>query len=109
MFWGIICGIMHAFFVSAAKDFRAVQKKVAELIKERILVGHALHNDLKVFHICFVVLLVVELENWPWDFDLDCLFSTGITTNASEEGPAGYLRVSTLSQVSVFPPLATMA
>ncbi|EOY13138.1 Polynucleotidyl transferase isoform 2 [Theobroma cacao] len=30
-----------------AKDFRAVQKKVAELIKGRILVGHALHNDLK--------------------------------------------------------------
>ncbi|XVF04291.1 hypothetical protein REPUB_Repub05bG0069700 [Reevesia pubescens] len=35
------------FFVSAAKDFWAVQKKVAELIKGRILVGHALHNDLK--------------------------------------------------------------
>lgn len=31
-----------------AKDFRSVQKKVAELIKGRILVGHALHNDLKV-------------------------------------------------------------
>ncbi|XVE50165.1 hypothetical protein DITRI_Ditri01bG0140200 [Diplodiscus trichospermus] len=30
-----------------AKDFQAVQKKVAELIKGRILVGHALHNDLK--------------------------------------------------------------
>ncbi|KAL5738137.1 hypothetical protein ACOSP7_030898 [Xanthoceras sorbifolium] len=31
-----------------AKDFRAVQKKVAELIDRRVLVGHALHNDLKV-------------------------------------------------------------
>lgn len=30
-----------------AKDFPAVQKKVAELIKGRILVGHALRNDLK--------------------------------------------------------------
>ncbi|XP_010260376.1 PREDICTED: RNA exonuclease 4 isoform X2 [Nelumbo nucifera] len=30
-----------------AKDFQAVQKKVAELIKGRILVGHALRNDLK--------------------------------------------------------------
>ncbi|KAI4333617.1 hypothetical protein L6164_018401 [Bauhinia variegata] len=29
------------------KDFWMVQKKVAELIKGRILVGHALHNDLK--------------------------------------------------------------
>ncbi|KAK4794780.1 hypothetical protein SAY86_012774 [Trapa natans] len=31
-----------------AKDFRIVQKKVAEIIKGRILVGHALHNDFKV-------------------------------------------------------------
>ncbi|KAL5565328.1 hypothetical protein UlMin_028492 [Ulmus minor] len=31
-----------------AKDFREVQKKVAELIKGKILVGHALRNDLKV-------------------------------------------------------------
>ncbi|XP_020598179.1 RNA exonuclease 4-like, partial [Phalaenopsis equestris] len=31
-----------------AKEFSAVQKKVSELIKGRILVGHALHNDLKV-------------------------------------------------------------
>ncbi|KAG9158882.1 hypothetical protein Leryth_022433 [Lithospermum erythrorhizon] len=30
-----------------AKNFNVVQKKVAELIKGRILVGHALHNDLK--------------------------------------------------------------
>ncbi|XP_028548944.1 RNA exonuclease 4 isoform X2 [Dendrobium catenatum] len=31
-----------------AKEFSTVQKKVAEAIKGRILVGHALHNDLKV-------------------------------------------------------------
>ncbi|KAL5151526.1 RNA exonuclease 4 [Glycine soja] len=31
-----------------AKDFWAAQKKVAELINGRILVGHALSNDLKV-------------------------------------------------------------
>nr|XP_027064143.1 RNA exonuclease 4-like [Coffea arabica] len=30
-----------------AKDFISVQRKVAELLKGRILVGHALHNDLK--------------------------------------------------------------
>lgn len=30
-----------------AKDFRVVQKEVAELIKGRILVGHALRNDFK--------------------------------------------------------------
>ncbi|KAG6502660.1 hypothetical protein ZIOFF_034946 [Zingiber officinale] len=31
-----------------AKDFCEVQDKVAELIKGKLLVGHALHNDLKV-------------------------------------------------------------
>ncbi|KAH0464090.1 hypothetical protein IEQ34_006876 [Dendrobium chrysotoxum] len=31
-----------------AKEFSTVQKSVAEAIKGRILVGHALHNDLKV-------------------------------------------------------------
>ncbi|KAK1416744.1 hypothetical protein QVD17_25860 [Tagetes erecta] len=30
-----------------AKDFRVVQKEVAEMIKGKILVGHALRNDLK--------------------------------------------------------------
>lgn len=31
-----------------AKDFQIVQERVAEILKGRILVGHALHNDLKV-------------------------------------------------------------
>ncbi|KAF3772560.1 RNA exonuclease 4 [Nymphaea thermarum] len=30
-----------------AKDFHTVQKDIAQLIKDRILVGHALHHDLK--------------------------------------------------------------
>lgn len=34
--------------LSVAKDFRIVQKEVSELLKDRILVGHALRNDLKV-------------------------------------------------------------
>jgi hypothetical protein len=33
---------------SSAKDFWFVQKAVADITKGRILVGHALHNDLKV-------------------------------------------------------------
>jgi RNA exonuclease 4 len=31
-----------------AKTFEDVQKRVAALTKDRILVGHAVHNDLKV-------------------------------------------------------------
>lgn len=32
----------------SAKPFEQVQKRVAELLEDRILVGHAVHNDLKV-------------------------------------------------------------
>lgn len=31
-----------------AKSFEEIQKQVAGLIKDRVLVGHAVHNDLKV-------------------------------------------------------------
>lgn len=34
--------------VYAAEDFVDVQKQVSDILKGRILVGHALHNDLKV-------------------------------------------------------------
>lgn len=34
--------------ISTAKPFVEVQKLVADLLKDRILVGHAVHNDLKV-------------------------------------------------------------
>jgi RNA exonuclease 4 len=30
------------------EDFKVVQQRVADLLKDRILVGHALHNDMKV-------------------------------------------------------------
>ncbi|KAG9446842.1 hypothetical protein H6P81_012970 [Aristolochia fimbriata] len=41
-----ISGI-HPHHLRKAKNFLTVQKKVAELLKGRILVGHALQNDLK--------------------------------------------------------------
>ncbi|XP_054850071.1 RNA exonuclease 4-like [Eublepharis macularius] len=34
--------------VKTGEDFKVVQKEVADILKERILVGHALHHDLKV-------------------------------------------------------------
>ena len=41
-------GYTTLFYYTAAKDFPVVQKDVAELITGRVLVGHALHHDLKV-------------------------------------------------------------
>lgn len=36
------------FGLVSGEQFAVVQKEVAEMLKGRILVGHALHNDLKV-------------------------------------------------------------
>lgn len=35
-------------FHAAARPFAEVQQQVAELLNDRMLVGHAVHNDLKV-------------------------------------------------------------
>jgi RNA exonuclease 4 len=40
--------VLHRLTVSPAKTFEEVQSAVAELIKDRILIGHAIQNDLKV-------------------------------------------------------------
>lgn len=43
-----ITQLISAFqHVLAAKPFAEVQKRVADLLQDRILVGHAVHNDLK--------------------------------------------------------------
>ena len=45
---------MHNSFMSLIQtfylvpDFKSVQTEVSELIKGRILIGHAIHHDLKV-------------------------------------------------------------
>ncbi|XP_075691195.1 RNA exonuclease 4 isoform X2 [Rhinoderma darwinii] len=35
--------------IKNGEDFKVVQKEVSEILKDRILVGHAVHNDLKIF------------------------------------------------------------
>lgn len=40
--------VMIELTLPLAKPFEEVQKRVAALTKDRILVGHAIHNDLKV-------------------------------------------------------------
>lgn len=34
--------------MNIAKPFEEVQKQVADLVKDKILIGHAVHHDLKV-------------------------------------------------------------
>ncbi|KAK6946661.1 hypothetical protein RJ641_000134 [Dillenia turbinata] len=63
----------YVIILLLAKNFWTVQKKVAELIKGKILVGHALPNDLKCLSVCN-----------------DFYFGTGITFESSKEGCAGY-------------------
>ncbi|KAJ4499804.1 ribonuclease H-like domain-containing protein [Lentinula lateritia] len=49
-----------------AKPFDEIQKKVAELLQDRILVGHAIHNDLKAL-----------LLSHPWNFTRDTQYLAG--------------------------------
>ncbi|XP_051893328.1 RNA exonuclease 4 [Pristis pectinata] len=37
--------------IKNGEDFKVVQKEVADILKGRILVGHAIHNDLKILHL----------------------------------------------------------
>ena len=37
-----------AWLAIVAEDYKTVQAEVSDIIKGRILVGHALHNDLQV-------------------------------------------------------------
>ena len=42
------------FLLIIGVDYKIVQKEVSDILKKRILVGHALHNDLKVISILFI-------------------------------------------------------
>ena len=39
---------MSIYYIHIAEEFNVVQKEVSDLLQGRVLVGHALHNDLKV-------------------------------------------------------------
>lgn len=53
--------------VVLGEDFKTVQKEVADILKGRILVGHALRNDLKV-HGCRFVILKTRLQKVKTDY-----------------------------------------
>ena len=56
--WLEVCTIIFhltlAHFFYLAKPFNEVQKHVADLLQDRILVGHAVYNDLKVRLLSFL-------------------------------------------------------
>jgi RNA exonuclease 4 len=51
-------------WVLEAKPFEEAQKEVAEMLEGRVLVGHAVHNDLKVWlRLCFLEEFGVEAQS----------------------------------------------
>ena len=48
VFQDMYCVAFVEYSLHVACDFKNVQKEVSELIKGRVLVGHAIHYDLKV-------------------------------------------------------------
>lgn len=56
-------------------DFKTVQKEVAQILEGRILVGHAIHNDLKVQY-CnrkAAVMLIAFLYAFAEIFDMQTM------------------------------------
>jgi hypothetical protein len=54
----VVFAFMYGLTVSPlfpAKTFEEVQGAVAELMKDRILIGHAIQNDLKVRFVLFLL------------------------------------------------------
>lgn len=47
---------MRFGLISAGEDVMIVRKEVAEIVQGRIIVGHAIHNDLKVHLVYFFFL-----------------------------------------------------
>jgi DNA polymerase III epsilon subunit-like protein len=56
--WHVSCGLDKKIGIdidtifSVAKPFEEVQKEVNDLLDGRILIGHAVHHDLKVLICC---------------------------------------------------------
>ena len=40
--------VISFLVIHVAIDFSLVQKEVSQILKDRILIGHSIHNDLKV-------------------------------------------------------------
>lgn len=57
---------MFPCVVFLGEDFKTVQKEVTDILKGRILVGHALRNDLKVCG-CRFVILKTRLQKFKTD------------------------------------------
>lgn len=61
--FAVMCVIVGGLLTSVwtAKPFGEVQKQVADLLEDRILVGHAVHNDLKVWYDSVVISLLLTI------------------------------------------------
>jgi DNA polymerase III epsilon subunit-like protein len=63
-----LSSLLHGLTVSLlfpAKTFEEVQGTVAELMKDRILIGHAIQNDLKVSQISVVLACTRRTNSRP--------------------------------------------
>lgn len=66
------CAVRPLFYLITGENVRTVQREVAEILQGRIVVGHAIHNDLKVSWI-----------SYPQEGILNC-FSKQIFTHVTQ-------------------------
>lgn len=73
---------LTVFLLLPAKTFEKVQGAVAELVKNRILIGHAIQNDLKVCTLLAHVWRTNTLPSGP-----HALTSAGANSRHADSGP----------------------
>ena len=71
--------------LAGAPTFKQVQTEVAELIKDRILVGHAIHHDFKVLKENELIKNFSKISRFFSSITLKSLFVTLQNTNLSEQ------------------------
>ncbi|XP_067232095.1 RNA exonuclease 4 [Chanodichthys erythropterus] len=50
--------------IEKGEDFKKVQKEVAQILEGRILVGHAIHNDLKILFLCHPKKMIRDTQKY---------------------------------------------
>ncbi len=79
--------ILLSYFLvfASGEDFSVVQKDVAQLIKKRILVGHALEHDMKVLFLSHPRTMIRDTSKWAGVFLDFCVTDSSAEYELADE------------------------
>ena len=76
------------FYLITGEDFEVVQKEVSEILNGRLLIGHAIHNDLKVNNRDNDMCILNFVDDWTsknycFRISLTYIYSTPLLTTCN--------------------------